>query len=64
MGYLLVTHDIDFLRLNAEGFPHAGIAFAPHTQADIGGLLRELRALRARLTAEEAVGQVFFLRLK
>jgi hypothetical protein len=64
MGRVLCTHDQDFLRLAAEGSEHAGIAFAPQYQATIGGWVRELRSLHARLTANEAVGQVVYLSLK
>ena len=64
LGCVFWTHDQDFLRLAAEGVEHAGIAFAPQYQATIGGWVRDLRALHARITAEEAVGQIFYLSLK
>ena len=28
-SWVLFTHDQDFLRLHAEGIPHAGIVYAP-----------------------------------
>ena len=64
MGRVLCTHDQGFLRLAAEGNEHAGIAFASQYQATIGGWVRELRSLHARLTAGEIVGQVVYLAMK
>ena len=29
LGRVFITHDQDFLRLNSDGFPHAGIVIAP-----------------------------------
>ena len=52
MGRLLCTYDQDFLRLASEGFEHARIIFAPHQKASIGGWVRELKALHAKMTAE------------
>lgn len=60
-GRALCTHDQDFLRLAAEGVEHAGIVFAKQTRASIGGWVRALRSLHARLDAEQARGQVIFL---
>jgi hypothetical protein len=40
---------------------HAGIIFAQQQKATIGGWVREIRALHARLHAEDVVGQVVFL---
>ncbi len=57
------THDQDFLRLAAEGMPHAGIAFAPQTRVSVGGWVRELRALHTRFSAEEMANLLFFLSL-
>lgn len=56
MGYVLCTHDQDFLRMNAEGVPHAGIVFAEQYHSTMGGWVRELRKLHDELNAEEMVG--------
>jgi hypothetical protein len=61
MGRMLCTHDQDFLRITATGIEHAGIAFADQYNATIGGWVRGLRALHARMSAEEAVRHVEFL---
>ena len=61
MGRALCTYDTDFLLLAAEFTDHSGIIFAQASKATIGGWVREIRALHARLTAEDAVGQVIFL---
>lgn len=61
LARMLCTHDQDFLRLAAEGAEHAGIAFSPQYQASIGGWVRELRALHARLDAVQVRNRVFFL---
>jgi predicted nuclease of predicted toxin-antitoxin system len=64
MERVLCTYDTDFLRL-AKDYPnHAGIAFAQHQKASIGGWIRELRALQARLTADEVIGQIIFISLR
>jgi hypothetical protein len=58
---VLCTYDADFLRLASEGVEHAGIIFAPQQKASIGRWVREIRALHARLHAEDVLGQVIFL---
>ena len=64
MGRVLCTYDSDFLVLATEGAEHAGIIFAPQQKASIGGWVREIRALHARLSAEEIVGQVVYLSMR
>ena len=61
MGRVLCTYDDDFLKLAASGIEHAGIVYVPRQKASIGDWVRELRAMHARLTAEDARNQVFFL---
>lgn len=41
-GRILVTQDVDFLRLHSEGTPHAGIAFWRQQTRAIGDVLRRL----------------------
>jgi len=59
-GRLLVTQDVDFLRLHAEGQPHAGIAFFPQGRPS-PDILQKLVLLHAVLTATEMLGQVEYL---
>jgi predicted nuclease of predicted toxin-antitoxin system len=61
MGRILRTYDTDFLQLAVEFIDHNGIIFAQASKSSIGGWVREIRALHARLTAEDAMGQVIFL---
>lgn len=64
MGRMLCTHDQDFLQIAGENTDHAGIAFAQHYQASVGGWVRALRTLHTRMTAEEVQGMLIFLSLK
>ncbi len=64
MGYVLCTHDQDFLIMNAEGIEHAGIIFAAYRGATVGGWVREILKIDQSLTAEEMVGQVKFVNVK
>lgn len=64
MGYVVCTYDKDFLRMNAQRLEHAGIIFAQHDGATIGGWVRELQKLHTELTADEMVGQVKFVSVK
>ncbi len=63
-GYVLCTHDQDFLIMNAQGAQHAGIIFAQHNGATIGGWVRELLKVQDALTAEVMIGQVKFINVK
>jgi predicted nuclease of predicted toxin-antitoxin system len=64
LGRVLCTYDNDFLRLARAGAQHAGIIFAQQEKASIGGWVRELHALHARLSAEDAAGQIIFLSMR
>lgn len=57
---VVVTHDGDFLRLAAAGYPHAGIVYAPR-QIAVGQAIRGLVLIHRVLTAEEMAGHVEFL---
>ncbi|MBI1276899.1 MAG: hypothetical protein GC179_02095 [Anaerolineaceae bacterium] len=61
MERVLCTYDTDFLHLAVEFTDHQGIIFAQASKASIGGWVREIRALHARLSADEVAGQVIFL---
>jgi hypothetical protein len=62
MERVLCTYDDNFLVIASRGIEHAGIAFAQHDKTSIGDWVREVRALYARVNAEEARGQIFFIR--
>src|SRR5436190_19037989 len=64
MGRVLCTQDTDFLRLNAEGFSHSGIAFGKQYLSGISGWVKALRKLHDTKSAEEVIGQVEFLSVK
>ncbi len=61
LGRVLCTHDADFLRLNAQGVEHAGIAYVPQYQTNIGAIVKGLRDLHQTISAETMQGQVKFL---
>ena len=60
-GRVLVTHDADFLRLNASGISHSGIAYCRQGSLTIGEMLRRLVLIYDLLSAEEMLGRVEFL---
>ena len=64
MGRVLCTHDADYLRLNAQGVEHAGIAFSRQYRTAIGSLVNALRELHGTTSAEEIYGRVHFLNVK
>ena len=64
MGRVLCTYDVDFLRLANQDATHSGIIFASLQKASIGGWVRELRVLHARLSAEEIAGRVIYLSMR
>jgi len=63
-GRALCTQDQDFLRMAVTMTDHAGIVFAQQFNASVGGWVRALRALHARMDAEDVQGQVVFLSLR
>ncbi len=64
LGRVLCTHDQDFLSMAAAGYDHAGIVFAEHYGATIGGWVRALRSLHAAVTMEAIKGTISFLKVK
>ena len=64
MNRVLCTHDQDFLRLALAKSDHAGIVFAEHYGAKIGGWVKALRKLHAEIEAEEMRGLVKFVSAK
>lgn len=64
MGRVLCTYDSDFLSLASQGIEHAGIAFAQSEKTTIGDWVRELRFLHSTVTAEQARGQIFYIKTR
>ena len=60
-GRVLVTQDADFLRLHAEGVPHAGIVYCRSPSRSIGEMLRRLVLIHAALSREEMLDRVEYL---
>ena len=60
-GRLLFTLDDDFLRLHAQGKPHAGIAYCKQGTRSIGQMLRALVVIFEAMTTDEVSGQILFL---
>lgn len=60
-GRILVTHDTDMLVLHSNGFPHAGIVFAPSGARRIGDLVRSLVIIASVLTADDMRNSVEFV---
>lgn len=58
---ILVTHDADFLRLHADGVPHAGIAFCSKGSRTIGQIVESLRLMYELFTVEEMKSSVEYL---
>lgn len=59
-GWVLVTHDDDFLRLAAEGAAHAGIVYVPRGRS-IGDIVRGLVRIARASSGEELHQQIRFL---
>ncbi|MBK7926489.1 MAG: DUF5615 family PIN-like protein [Bryobacterales bacterium] len=57
-GRVVVTRDVDFLRLHAEGLPHAGIAYWHTRSRGLGEVVRRLVSMHAALTPEEFQNRV------
>ena len=60
-GRVMVTQDDDFLRLHAQGVPHAGIFYCRQQSASLGEMLRRLILIDELLAPEEMSGRVEFL---
>ncbi len=60
-GRVIVTQDEDFLRLNAAGVPHAGIAFCKKDTRSVGQMIARLAEVWEVLEPVAMVGRVQFL---
>lgn len=59
-GRVLITYDVDFLRLHAAGIPHAGIVYAP-PDAPIGLVIGGALLIAEVLDSETMMNHVEFL---
>ncbi len=60
-GRVVITHDADFLRLAAQGVPHAGIVFCHCGGRTIGEMLRKLWLLSECYGPGEMTGRIEYL---
>lgn len=60
-GRVIVTHDADFLRMDAKGIAHAGIAYCHKSTRSLGEIIRSLMLICEVLTPEEIQDRVEFL---
>lgn len=61
MGRVLVTTDVDFLRLVAEGDPHTGIIFGNQQDFTLGDWVKNLELICFVYTAKEMANHVEYL---
>lgn len=61
MRRVVCTFDHDFLRLHAEGIPHAGIIIAQHFDTTVGDWVRGLELICGAMTADEMKNQIEYL---
>jgi len=58
---VVVTQDGDFLRLHAQGVPHAGVAYCQQRSMSLGEMLRRVVLIHDLLAPEEITGRIEFL---
>ena len=61
MGYVLCTHDADFLELAASGVEHNGIVFGQQDVHYIGDWVNWLALMHAIYTTDEMINRIEFL---
>lgn len=60
-GRVVITQDVDFLRLHAEGTPHSGIAFWRQQSRNLGEVLRRVLLIHATISPDEMKNRVEYL---
>lgn len=58
---MIITKDTDFLRLNAGGESHSGIAYCKQGTRTIGQMLISLVHIYEELTPEQVTGRVIYI---
>jgi hypothetical protein len=61
MGYVLCTHDADYLELALAGEAHAGIVFGQQDKHGVGSWVRFLELVFSVYSDEEMVGRIEYL---
>ncbi len=61
LGRVLVTSDVDFLRMAAEGSAHAGIIFGIQGDHSIGDWVKKLELVCFVYSADEFINHVEYL---
>jgi predicted nuclease of predicted toxin-antitoxin system len=61
-GFVLCTHDSDYVELALSGLPHAGIVFAQQATATLGDWVRFLSLIHGVYEAHEMVNLIEYLR--
>jgi hypothetical protein len=61
MGYVLCTHDADFIEMAMDGTEHAGIVFGQQEKHMIGDWVRGLSRLHATYEDTDFINRVEFL---
>ncbi len=62
MGYVLCTHDSDYIHLAASGVTHTGIVFAQQNHHSIGDWVNFLELIYTVYSAEEMLNRVEYLK--
>jgi hypothetical protein len=60
-GRVIFTQDKDFLRINAAGIPHAGIAYCRQGKRGIGDIIQGLVEIWERMEPEEMRNWLVYL---
>jgi predicted nuclease of predicted toxin-antitoxin system len=58
---VLVTHDVDFLRLDQGGAEHAGIVYCHQSKYAVSELLQTLLLVHSAYTSKEMPGRVEYV---
>lgn len=61
MGYVLCTHDKDYLRLASEGVEHAGIVIGKWLKHNIGDWVTALTLIYDVLNPEDMINRIEYL---
>lgn len=60
-GRVIVTHDVDFLRLANSSLDHPGVVYASKAGHSVGDIIRALILIYEVLSPSEMAGRVEFL---
>ncbi len=60
-GWVMVTHDADYLRLHSQGVDHTGIAYCAHSSRTIGQIVEGLVLLHEVYQPDEMANRLEYL---